>query len=89
MNFSLLFKVRIDYGVHYSVDTGVRFWLWSGQGAMLTTHVPLAPMFRTSRALPLLPMYFMGFEFIFAEKAQQVSLQNQFLWIASQENSTY
>lgn len=56
---------------------------------MLTTHVPLAPMFRTSRALPFLTMYFMGFEFIFAEKAQQVRLENQLLWIASQENRTY
>jgi len=33
--------------------------------------------------------YFMGFEFIFSEKAQHVRLQIQLLWIASQENSTY
>jgi hypothetical protein len=79
MNFSLLFKVQIDYGVDYSIGTGFRFWVRSSQDVMLTTHFRLAPIFRTSRALPLLPMNFMGFEFIIAEKAQQVRLQIQLL----------
>lgn len=58
--FSLLQDVQTGSGLHqtsYSMDTTVISRAYSGRGAKLATHHPLAPRLRVSGGEPLLHLY--------------------------------